>query len=51
MTNQNIEADTNLITESSCAKKDIVERDLVYMALTLASFSVALISINTALLG
>lgn len=32
-------------------RSEAVDKDLVFMALTLASFAVALISINTALLG
>ena len=43
----------NQNTVATCDPKKVetIDKDLVFMALTLASFAVALISINTALLG
>ena len=44
MTTQNLECTCD-------DKKTVIEKDLAFMALTLASFAVALVAINTALLG
>lgn len=41
----------NCIKLECACESDVVDKDLTFMALTLASFAVALISINTALLG
>ena len=41
---------TNQKLECTCDEKD-VDKDLAFMTLTLASFAVALVAINTAMIG